>query len=96
MKHSKGGRGKKAPYESVTVRVPVPIQEAVQEICDTYRDSLDVDVALAILSNSDVDSLPLSELESIELAQSILRSKKSAKWSMSRLLSGIYSKDIVL
>jgi hypothetical protein len=96
MKHTKGGRGKKAPYESVTVRVPLPIQEVIQKICDTYRDSLDIDIALAILSSSDSDSLPLSESKAIDLAQAVLRSKKSAKWSMSKLLSGIYSKDIVL
>lgn len=35
----KGGRGKKAPYESVVVRVPKPLEEKVNQIILDFRDS---------------------------------------------------------
>ena len=34
-----GGRGKKAPYKSITIRVPEPIVENIFEYIDRYRDA---------------------------------------------------------
>ena len=34
-----GGREHKVPYQSRTVRVPEPIIEQIQIICDTYRET---------------------------------------------------------
>ena len=49
----KGGRGKKAPYETVAVRVPVPLLETVTTLIEQYRQSvLDPDNAV----NSTVES----------------------------------------
>ena len=35
-----GGRGKKAPYETIPVRVPVPIKAEVETLIERYRDSV--------------------------------------------------------
>ena len=35
-----GGRGKKAPYETQQMRVPVPVKEEVNELITDYRESL--------------------------------------------------------
>lgn len=40
MNYSKGGRGKKAPYETITVRVPLPIKDKVDKIIEEYKLSL--------------------------------------------------------
>ena len=37
---TKGGRGKKAPYETVHYRVPKPLKSTVQKLSNTYRNSL--------------------------------------------------------
>ena len=35
---TKGGRGKKAPYETVHYRVPKPLKSTVQKLSNTYRN----------------------------------------------------------
>ena len=35
-----GGRGKKAPYETVVIRVPTPLVSEVQKIVDDYRNKV--------------------------------------------------------
>jgi hypothetical protein len=40
MRKPVGGRGKKVPYESVTVRVPVPIRTDVEYLVDKYVESV--------------------------------------------------------
>ncbi|MDF5717458.1 MAG: DNA-directed RNA polymerase subunit alpha C-terminal domain-containing protein [Rhizonema sp. NSF051] len=37
--HNKGGRGKKAGYASVTVRVPLPIKQEVLRLIDAFHQS---------------------------------------------------------
>jgi hypothetical protein len=37
----KGGRGKKAPYETAMCRVPQPIKSLADELSATYRDLLE-------------------------------------------------------
>ncbi len=36
----KGGRGLKAPYETIQMRVPVPLKAEFQERIDNYRDAV--------------------------------------------------------
>lgn len=38
--YTKGGRGKKAPYESITKRVPLPLSDAVDEMVLEFRQQL--------------------------------------------------------
>lgn len=35
--YTKGGRGKRAPYQTVVVRVPEPLADTVNEMVETYR-----------------------------------------------------------
>lgn len=33
----KGGRGKRAPYQTVVIRVPEPLADTVNQLIETYR-----------------------------------------------------------
>jgi hypothetical protein len=90
MSYTKGGRGLKAPYETTHIRVPVPIKEKIQGMIDAYKESLDPNVG------SDSTDKLLTRNEAIELANTILGQKKSARVSLSKLLTAIYGEDIVL
>lgn len=110
MNKPTGGRGKKAPYESTHLRVPVPIKGRLQEIIDDYRNSWidDNHQQLSIfdelerlkaenesLKNQSQSIKPLTPLDdAIINAKSILRQKKSKVDSMAKLLTGIYGIDI--
>ena len=37
----KGGRGKKAPYQTKQMRVPVPVELQVMQLCDRYREFIE-------------------------------------------------------
>ncbi len=37
---TKGGRGKKAPYETVHYRIPKPLKSTIQKLSNTYRNLL--------------------------------------------------------
>lgn len=86
----KGGRGKKAPYDTRTVRVPVDLIPQVENLIEVYRE--------AKLNDNDVtdikQSLDLTKdnLEKWTLeAKAILKQKKSAKESMKKLLALMFS-----
>ena len=86
-----GGRGKVAPYETTHVRVPVPIKEAVNKLVNEYRESL-------LSDNNYGNNNPkiLAFDEALEISRKILKSKKGAKESMSKLLTAIYSQQVNL
>jgi regulatory protein YycI of two-component signal transduction system YycFG len=50
-----GGRGKKAPYETTHVRIPVDLKSQVEKLVEDYRNS-----GLVILDNNDNKS-PLNQ-----------------------------------
>lgn len=90
-----GGRGKKAPYETTHVRVPLPLKEVIQALIDDYRWNGNIP-SIADLKQKEVKEEPCYEDVAVEIAKQILKSKKGAKISMEKLLTGIYSKEIVL
>lgn len=54
----KGGRGKKAPYKTVVIRVPEPLQEAVEQLIETYRITGKIELNKPVTSlNKPVTSL---------------------------------------
>lgn len=53
----KGGRGKKAPYETQQMRVPVPIKDRVNELITKFRDGT--------LEDSELDKNLVSNTESL-------------------------------
>lgn len=80
MPINKGGRGKKADYETKVIRVPLPIVSEVEKIIEDFHQGLSVN-----------DSSEFKTLEeSIVIASTILKSKKSAKESIKKLLQVLY------
>lgn len=80
MPINKGGRGKKADYETKVIRIPLPIVGEVEKLIDNYHHGLSVN-----------DSSEFKTLEeSIMIASTILKSKKSAKESIKKLLQVLY------
>lgn len=47
-----GGRGKKAPYETIQVRVPIPIKPDVEKLIEDFRNAILSDSAFTRNSNS--------------------------------------------
>jgi len=83
MPINKGGRGKKADYETKVIRVPLPIVGEVENIIQSFRKDLPHN-----------DSNELKSLsEAIAIASNILKSKKSAKESIKKLLQVLYEVD---
>lgn len=80
-----GGRGKKAPYETTVIRVPKPLEHDVKKLISNYRNE-----------PSDPLGIKLSVDEAIEYAKSILKSKKSARVSLEKLLQVLYNQPINL
>jgi hypothetical protein len=80
MPINKGGRGKKADYETKVIRIPLPIVNEVEKLIENYHHGLSVN-----------DSSEFKTLEeSIMIASTILKSKKSAKESIKKLLQVLY------
>lgn len=81
MVTNKGGRGKKADYETKIIRVPLPVISKVENLIeDFHNDSV---------RNDSSEVMPLDEV--IAIAQNILKSKKSAKESVKKLLQVLYT-----
>ncbi len=86
MSKHKGGRGKRAPYETTVVRVPDPVLEQVEAICDAYR-------------NGEVlpEKKPVTDFESIrEQVDQWRKTAKVGKDKLQNLLQLIYGVDIAL
>ena len=58
----KGGRGNRAPYETVMVRTPVPIKAEVEAVIARYRDSVLGDVPVAIDADDRLAAIRLISL----------------------------------
>lgn len=91
-----GGRGKKAPYETILIRIPVPIYSQVEKMADNYRQSV---------IETDGDNLEqnlefnpefcfVSYDDALERAKEILKSKKSAAESLAKLLQVLYGGEV--
>jgi hypothetical protein len=87
-----GGRGKKAPYETQVVRVPVPIAPQVEQFIESYR--------LSVINSEDNDNEQTSEIpsevttvkamEALQRAREIVKQKRSAAESLAKLLQVLY------
>lgn len=87
-----GGRGKKAPYETTTIRIPEPIRAEVERLSEEYRG-----LAEEGLVNPEVDYVPLDSIsyeQALEGAKKILVQKKSARESLRKLLQVIYGGEV--
>jgi hypothetical protein len=91
-----GGRGKKAPYETAVVRVPVDLMSAIDEMVESYRISAIKGESLQVSEKPKpaISIIGVTYQEVIQEVFKILRLKKSASESISRLLKFIYDVDI--
>ena len=70
-----GGRGRTAPYKTMVVRIPVDLQERVEEIVEKFRDDLEMG-AISV----DPDNDKISKLSRI-IDKYKLVSKPSRDWT---------------
>jgi hypothetical protein len=89
MNIPKGGRGKRAPYETTTIRVPVPLLETIETQVNQYRE-------FAVNGTPPAMSSIVVHDDAIACAKEILKQKKSARHSLEKLLQVLLSSDISL
>jgi len=107
MEKPKGGRGKHADYQSTHVRIPDIIKERVEHLKELFfSGELDqhderVNRAMQLLQDSEkdiqltnVDSPVLDLKQAITEAKKILKMKKSARESLTKLLTALYNVEV--
>lgn len=83
-----GGRGKKAPYKTITIRIPEEVEEIVEILSDKYREK----VLRSYVSKDKILGFTIkTKQEAIEIKDLILKSRKSAKYSLERFIDELYS-----
>ena len=83
MDKPKGGRGKKAPYNSVTVRVPEDLKETVETLVNDYRQS--------VLEGTEIKSSAIPSIDNIKLlSKQLLKRRATRKEIVIKLVMGIY------
>jgi hypothetical protein len=88
-----GGRGKKAPYSTTILRVPDPLVEQFQKDIDSYREAIingTIDEQIPVTSIKRNSPLTINKEDIIKFAQGILKQKKSARVSLTKLLQVLY------
>lgn len=70
-----GGRGHTAPYKTMVVRIPVDLQERVEEMVEKFRDDLEMGI-----TSVDRDNDKISKLSRI-IDKYKLASKSSRDWT---------------
>ena len=86
MNKPKGGRGKRAPYETTVVRVPDPVLEQVEAICDAYRNGEFLP-----------EQKPVTDFETIkDQIDEWRKSAKVGKEKLKNLLQLMYGVDVDL
>lgn len=91
-----GGRGKKAPYETAVIRVPVPLVPKIEKLIDDYRD---LTIKGEESESEKYPSFPAASIlttyqEALEEAKKILtvntKSKRSTAECIAKLLQVLY------
>jgi len=70
-----GGRGHKAPYQTMTVRIPIDVKEQVEEIVERFRSS-DLELAKTDCSDNNIISQLTPIIERYKIA-----AKSSRDWT---------------
>ena len=83
MDKPKGGRGKKVPYHSCTVRIPEDLKETVESLVDDYRQF--------ILEGIESKSKALPSIDEVrELSKQLLKGRTTRKDIIIKLVTSIY------
>lgn len=80
----KGGRGKKAPYNTVVVRIPEDLEARVESMTEQYRKEL----IEGVKTNEGMTIKSLDEAK--KLASQVISQKKNARISLAKLLQLLY------
>lgn len=91
MNKPKGGRGKKADYETKVIRLPGITAMYAAKMADNARDLIE-----AGEDEKDLYFCCREKSQAITLAQSILKQKLNARKSLEKLLQLLYDSDIEL
>lgn len=87
MNKSKGGRGKKLPYNSVTVRIPENLKSQVEDLVNDYRQF--------ILDGIEINNDNIPSIDEIkELSKQLLKSRATRKDIVIKLVMSIYGIEI--
>lgn len=85
-KLASGGRGKKAPYESMHYRIPMPLKPAIENIASRYRDLIseydqpdNPDLINAAINCSDKKAIILEAIASFIEAEKLNHGKNGAQ-----------------
>lgn len=70
-----GGRGHTAPYKTMVIRIPIDLQERVEEMTEKFRDDLEMGI-----TSVDPDDDKISKLSKI-IDKYKLASKPSRDWT---------------
>lgn len=84
-----GGRGVKAPYTTTHIRIPSDLKAEFEARIESYRENL-----LTGKKSDTIEKSLTGLTEAIEEARLIVKSKKSARKSMARLLTAIYGTPV--
>ncbi len=89
MNIPRGGRGHKAPYQTVVMRVPLELHPEFEFEVNRYREQ----TLKGEQPTFRKPSLSLSEAK--EEAKKILKGRKSAKKSLAKLLQVLYEEEVL-
>ena len=82
-----GGRGKKAPYETTHLRIPVPIKADIEKLIENYR--------LSVIDGIESDDNGLMSVEDAKLlTRKLIKAKTSKIDTLIKLLTSIYNVEI--
>ena len=103
-----GGRGKQASYKSTHVRIPEPIKVRVEELKELFfsgelenydklqleKDRVYNEYLNSLTGKNDDNEELISLEEALVMTKKLLRQKKSVKYTIAKLLTGIYGVEI--
>lgn len=91
-----GGRGIKAPYSTVVLRIPEPLLSYFEEQVEEYREAVlnDKEPDWDSLNQKRISVVKADLEEATKQAKRILRSKVSKEKSIAKLLQVIYGVEI--
>jgi hypothetical protein len=82
-----GGRGKKAPYETTHLRIPVPIKADIEKLIENYR--------LSVIDGIESEDNGLMSVEDAKLlTRKLIKAKTSKIDTLTKLLTSIYRVEI--